>query len=55
MIVIFAVTVGGAYFGILGMFLGVPIAVVIKTVLNDWIDNKNKFRDEQEKLIEKNE
>ena len=51
LLVIFAVTVGGAYFGIMGMFLGVPIAVVIKTVLNDWIDNKNKFRDEQEKLI----
>lgn len=55
LLVIFAVTVGGAYFGIMGMFLGVPIAVVIKTVLNDWIDNKNKFRDEQEKLIEKSE
>lgn len=55
LLVIFAVTVGGAYFGILGMFLGVPIAVVIKTVLNDWIYSKNKFRDEQEKLIEKSE
>ena len=55
LLVIFAVTVGGAYFGIIGMFLGVPIAVVIKTVLNDWIDNKNKFRDEQEKLIDKSE
>lgn len=55
LLVIFAVTVGGAYFGIIGMFLGVPIAVVIKTVLNDWIDNKNKFRDEQEKLIKKSE
>lgn len=55
LLVIFSVTVGGAYFGIIGMFLGVPIAVVIKTILNDWIENKNKFRDEQEKLIEKNE
>lgn len=55
LLVIFSVTVGGAYFGIMGMFLGVPIAVVIKTILNDWIENKNKFRDEQEKLIEKNE
>ena len=55
LLVIFAVTVGGAYFGILGMFLGVPIAVVTKTVLNDWIDSKNKFRDEQEKLIKKSE
>lgn len=55
LLVIFSVTVGGAYFGILGMFLGVPIAVVIKTVLTDWIDNKNKFRDEQEKMAEKSE
>lgn len=55
LLVIFSVTVGGAYFGIIGMFLGVPIAVVIKTVLNDWIDNKNRFRDEQEKLIKKSE
>ena len=55
LLVIFSVTVGGAYFGIMGMFLGVPIAVVIKTVLNDWIDNRNKLRDEQEKLIEKSE
>ena len=55
LLVIFSVTVGGAYFGILGMFLGVPIAVVIKTVLTDWIDNKNKFRDEQEKIAEKSE
>ena len=55
LLVIFSVTVGGAYFGIMGMFLGVPIAVVIKTVLNDWIENKNKFRDEQEKLIKKSE
>lgn len=55
LLVIFSVTIGGAYFGILGMFLGVPIAVVIKTVLTDWIDNKNKFRDEQEKMAEKSE
>lgn len=55
LLVIFSVTVGGAYFGIMGMFLGVPIAVVIKTILNDWIENKNKFRDEQEKIIKKSE
>lgn len=30
LLVIFAVTVGGAYFGVLGMFLAVPIATVIK-------------------------
>lgn len=37
-LVIFAVTVGGAYFGILGMFLAVPIIAVIKTLVEDYID-----------------
>lgn len=50
LLVIFSITVGGAYFGIIGMFLAVPIAVVIKTILNDYIDNKNKIRDEEEKI-----
>ena len=49
LLVLFAVTVGGAYFGILGMFLGVPIAVVIKAIVGDYVENKNKIRDEEEK------
>lgn len=48
LLVIFAVTIGGAYFGIVGMFLGVPIAVVIKTILNDFVENRNKIKDRQE-------
>jgi predicted PurR-regulated permease PerM len=48
LLVIFAVTIGGAYFGILGMFLAVPVAVVIKVILCDFIDYKNKIRDEEE-------
>lgn len=48
LLVIFAITVGGAYFGILGMFLAVPIAVVIKTILCDYIDNKNRIKDEED-------
>jgi len=40
LIIIFAVTVGGAYFGILGMFLSVPIAALIKLILTDYIKNK---------------
>lgn len=55
LLVIFAITVGGAYFGIIGMFLAVPIAVVIKTILNDYIDSKNKIRDEEEKELYDNE
>ena len=40
--VIFAVTVGGAYFGVIGMFLGVPVIAVINIALNDYIDNNLK-------------
>ena len=40
LLVIFAVTVGGAYFGIVGMLLGVPIAVLIKLMIDDYIKNK---------------
>lgn len=42
LLVIFAVTVGGAYFGVLGMFLAVPVAAVLKIVVNDWLEFKNK-------------
>lgn len=48
LLVIFAITIGGAYFGIMGMFLGVPIAVVIKTILTDFVDSKNRIKDEEE-------
>ena len=40
LLVIFAVTVGGAYFGVLGMFLAVPIAAVLKILINDYLDFK---------------
>ncbi|MBQ2835240.1 MAG: AI-2E family transporter [Clostridia bacterium] len=40
LLVIFAVTVGGAYFGVLGMFLGVPVAAVLKILVNDYLDFK---------------
>lgn len=35
--VIFAITVGGAYFGVLGMFLGVPVVAVISYLLDTFI------------------
>lgn len=41
LLVILAVTLGGAYFGILGMFLAVPIIAVIKIILIDFINLKN--------------
>ncbi len=42
LLVIIAVTVGGAYFGVLGMFLAVPVAAVFKIIINDWIEAKKK-------------
>ena len=40
LLVILAVTIGGAYFGVIGMFLGVPVAAVLKILVNAYIDNK---------------
>lgn len=38
LIIITAVTVGGAYFGVLGMFLAVPVAAALKIIIMDYID-----------------
>ena len=40
-LVIFAVTVGGAYFGPLGMFLGVPVCALLNLILVDFINYQN--------------
>ena len=47
-LVIFSVTLFGAYFGVLGMFLAVPIIAVIKILVNDFIE----FRIEKKKTNE---
>ena len=41
-LIIFSVTVAGAYFGIIGMFLAVPVVTVIKLLLEDYIELKNR-------------
>ena len=38
--VIFGITVGGAYFGFAGMFLGVPFTAVIVYLVNKAVDKK---------------
>ena len=38
--VIFGITVGGAYFGFTGMFLGVPVTAVIVYLVNKAVDKK---------------
>ena len=38
LLVLLAVTIGGAYFGILGMFLAVPVIAIIKILIEDFVD-----------------
>ena len=47
-LVIFATTVGGAYFGIVGMFLGVPVVALIKIFILQFIKNKNEDKEKIE-------
>lgn len=45
LLVIFAVAIGGAYFGFWGMFLSVPIIAVIKLLITDYIEYKSKEKE----------
>lgn len=38
--ILIAITIGGAMFGFLGMFLGVPVTVLIKTIVEEYVDRK---------------
>lgn len=49
-LIIFAVTFFGAYFGVLGMFLAVPIIALIKIFVLDFIDEKNKEKIETSEM-----
>ncbi len=46
-LVILSVTFAGAYFGILGMFLAVPIITILKLLIEDYIDYKNDLNLQQ--------
>ena len=45
-LVILSVTIGGAYFGILGMFLAVPVVTVLKMIITDYIKEKENLKKE---------
>ena len=47
LLVIFAVSIGGAYFGVLGMFLAVPVIAVLKLLVDDFIEWKYKTKFER--------
>ena len=42
LLIVFSVTVGGAYFGVIGMFLAVPVGVLLKLMFDDYLDNKQQ-------------
>ena len=52
-LIIFSVTFFGAYFNVLGMFLGVPIIALIKVFVIDFIDERNreKLEENSEELV----
>ena len=52
LLVIFAVTIGGAYFGVMGMFLAVPVAAIIKLVFDDVIEYNYANRKNAEKNMD---
>lgn len=52
LLVILSVTLGGAYFGIMGMFLAVPITAILKLLLCDFIEY-NYAKKESHKQIDK--
>lgn len=47
LLVMFAITVGGAYFGMIGLFLAVPISAVLKIIVEDYI----KYRENSSKKM----
>ncbi len=44
-LIIFSVTTIGSYFGIIGMFLAVPIVAIIKLIILDYITLKEELKD----------
>ena len=53
LLVIFAITVGGAYFGMLGMFLAVPVIAVIRIIVVDYVDYKLALKNEARSNLQK--
>lgn len=50
--ILFAISIGGAYAGVLGMLLGVPVFAIVIYLFNRFIDSKIKNKQEQEESTE---
>jgi len=43
-LVIFSITIGGAYYGIAGMVLAIPIVAMLKTLFNDIMEHRRRAK-----------
>ena len=50
LLVLFAITVGGAYFGMLGMFLAVPVSAVVRILVEDYVNLKLAGKGKQQEI-----
>ena len=54
--ILFAVTISGMAFGFVGMILGVPVVVIVKNLVEDFVDKRLKTREKKPvKAVEKAE
>ena len=49
-LVIFSITIGGAYYGVLGMVFAIPLVAVLKVILNDIMDYRKKIKAMENRL-----
>lgn len=60
LLVMIAITIGGAYWGLFGIFVAVPVSAIIKIVAEDYVDYKTilkqrKERENQTTIVQQND
>lgn len=55
LLIIFAIIVGGHYFGIIGMFVAVPVAAMLKMFLEDFMDARERKLSKLKKSLDEKE
>ena len=49
LIVLISVAIGGAYYGVIGIMVGIPLAAVLRNIVNDILDYRIKVKEERKK------
>ena len=52
LLIIIGITVGGAFWGVLGMIIAVPIITVLKNILDDFISYQEKSKNKKRRPVE---